>query len=63
LNTISLIGKLEEWGIPQGAPLVAKVAFSNLTCQQLRRILQQIPSAHRANLEVTYQQPQTPPAP
>ncbi|MCX6926381.1 MAG: hypothetical protein NT154_24715 [Verrucomicrobia bacterium] len=63
LNTISLIGKLEEWGIPQGAPLVAKVAFSDLTCQQLRRILQQIPSAHRANLEVTYEQPQTPPAP
>jgi hypothetical protein len=63
LNTISLIGKLEEWGIPQGAPLVAKVAFSNLTYQQLRRILTQIPSAHRANLEVTYEQPQTPPAP
>jgi len=59
-NTISLIGQLEQWGITQDTLLTsAKVEFSNLTAQQLRRILQQIPSAHRANLEVSYQQQQT----
>ena len=63
-NTISLIGQLEAWGITPDKMLTsAKVEFSNLTAQQLRRILQQIPSAHRANLEVSYQQPPTPPAP
>jgi hypothetical protein len=61
-NTISLIGQLEAWGITPDQMLTsAKVEFSNLTAQQLRRILQQVPSAHRANLEVSYQQPQTPP--
>ena len=61
-NTISLIGQLEQWGVTPDKMLTsAKVEFSNLTAQQLRRILQQIPSAHRANLEVSYQQPQTPP--
>jgi hypothetical protein len=61
-NTISLIGQLEQWGITPDRTLTsAKVEFTNLTAQQLRRILQQIPSAHRANLEVSYEQPQTPP--
>ncbi|MEI6075300.1 MAG: hypothetical protein WCS94_06995, partial [Verrucomicrobiota bacterium] len=63
-NTISLIGQLEAWGITSDQTLTsAKVEFSNLTAQQLRRILQQVPSAHRANLEVSYQQPQTPSTP
>jgi metal-sulfur cluster biosynthetic enzyme len=57
-NTLTLIGKLVEWGItPEMTLTTAKVQFSNLTAQQLRRILQQIPSAHRANLEVTFNQP------
>ncbi|MDB6022250.1 MAG: hypothetical protein JWQ04_2107 [Pedosphaera sp.] len=61
-NTISLIGQLELWGVTPDKMLTsAKVEFTNLTAQQLRRILQQIPSAHRANLEVSYQQQQTPP--
>ena len=61
-NTISLIGQLEAWGITPDKTLTsAKVEFTNITAQQLRRILQQIPSAHRANLEVSYEQPQTPP--
>lgn len=63
-NTISLIGQLEAWGITPDQTLTsAKVEFTNLTAQQLRRILQQVPSAHRANLEVSYQQPPTPPTP
>ena len=62
-NTISLIGQLEQWGItPDKMLTLAKVEFTNLTAQQFRRILQEIPSAHRANLEVTFQQ-QPPPAP
>jgi hypothetical protein len=62
-NTISLIGQLELWGITLDKTLTsAKVEFSNLTAQQLRRILQQIPSAHRAKLEVSFEQQQTPPA-
>jgi len=57
-NTITLIGKLEEWGITPDKTLTsANVRFTNLTAQQLRRILQQIPSAHRANLEITFEQP------
>ncbi|SPE58503.1 conserved hypothetical protein [Verrucomicrobia bacterium] len=60
--TLNLIGQLELWGItPDKVLTVAKVEFSNVTAQQLRRILQQIPSGQRANLEVTYQPP--PPAP
>jgi hypothetical protein len=57
-NTLNLIGQLEGWGITSDRVLtLAKVEFSNLTAQELRRILQQIASARRANLEVTWQQP------
>ena len=52
---INLSGCFETWGIPTSLTIeTAKIEFSGLTAQQIKQILQRIPSAFRANLEIDY---------
>jgi hypothetical protein len=58
-NVINLIGSFEKWGVPTTTNLSsAKVEFNDLTVQQMKQILQRIPSAFRASLEISYTQEQ-----
>jgi hypothetical protein len=54
---INLSGCFERWNIPSEITLDnARIEFKDLTVQQVKQILQRIPSAFRASLEVTYSQ-------
>ena len=56
---INLIGSFEKWGISPTQELnSAKIEFNNITVQQIKQILQRVPSAFRASLEITYSQDQ-----
>lgn len=53
---LNLSGLFEKWGIQPGQTLeTAQIAFTGLTVQQIRQILQKMPSAYKATLEITYQ--------
>jgi len=52
---VNLCGQFERWGLHDGTTLkTAKVEFRGLSVQQIKQILQRLPSAFRASLEVTY---------
>lgn len=52
---INLCGYFEKWGIDPSTTLKnAKIEFANLTAQQIKQILQRLPSAFRASLEISY---------
>jgi hypothetical protein len=51
---INLSGQFEKWGIASSAELtIAKIEFTNLTAQQLKQILERLPTAFKASLEVS----------
>lgn len=55
-NGINLSGCFEKWGIPSDQTLSsAKIEFQGLTAQQIKQILQRIPSTFKANLEISYE--------
>jgi len=52
---INLSGFFEKWGIASTQTIdSAKIDFSGLTAQQIKQILQRIPSNVKAKLEITY---------
>ncbi len=52
---LNLSGCFEEWGISANQNLnKARIEFSDLTAQQIKQILQRLPSAFKADLEVIY---------
>jgi hypothetical protein len=52
---INLSGCFERWGVPSGTTLSsAKVTFTDVSVQQLKQILQRLPSSFRASLEISY---------
>lgn len=54
-TVINLIGSFEQWGVPSDTKLdSAKLSFVGLTVQEVKQLLQKLPSSIRANLEVTY---------
>lgn len=54
---INLSGCFESWGVsPTQSIESARIEFSSLTVQQVKQILQRIPSAFKATLEITYKE-------
>ena len=54
---INLIGCFETWGIDSSQDIeVARLEFDGLTVQQIKKILQAIPSAFKAKLEIEYKE-------
>ncbi|MDR3555654.1 MAG: hypothetical protein P4L55_12930 [Syntrophobacteraceae bacterium] len=54
---INLSGSFESWGVSSGQAIEkARIEFSGLTVQQVKQILQRIPSAFKALLEVEYKE-------
>jgi hypothetical protein len=52
---INLSGNFETWGVPASQAIeTARIEFSGLTAQQIKQILQRIPSTFKATLEITY---------
>lgn len=52
---INLAASFEKWSIPSGTLLDnAKVEFEGLTVQQLKQILQRLPSSVKASLEISF---------
>ena len=52
---INLCGAFEQWGLDASTDLArAKIEFHNLSVQQIKQILQRLPSAFKATIEVTY---------
>lgn len=52
---INLSGQFEKWGMaPSNQLTTAKLEFTNLTVQQLKQILQKLPPAYKAYLEISY---------
>jgi hypothetical protein len=52
---INLAGCFERWGIDAGTTLTsAKIEFRNVNAQQVKQILQRLPSSLKASLEVSY---------
>lgn len=52
---INLCGSFEQWGLDSSDTLrSAKIEFQGLTVQQIKQILQRLPSAFKARLEVAY---------
>jgi hypothetical protein len=52
---INLSGCFEKWGITPDTTLdTAKIEFSNLTAQQIKQVLQRLPSSLKASLDVTF---------
>ena len=52
---INLTGYFEKWGVPSSTILNnAKVVFEGLTVQQLKQILQRLPSSVKASLEISF---------
>jgi hypothetical protein len=53
---INLSGCFESWGVSSNQPIEsARIEFSGLTAQQIKQILQRIPSTFKATLEIDYQ--------
>ena len=53
---INLSGCFEKWDISSDRTLnSAKIEFQGLTAQQVKQILQRIPSTFKASLEITFQ--------
>ena len=52
---INLSGCFETWGVPTSQTIeTARIEFAGLTAQQIKQILQRIPSTFRATLEIFY---------
>jgi len=52
---INLSGCFETWGVPTSQSIeTARIEFAGLTAQQVKQILQRIPSTFRATLEIAY---------
>ncbi|BBO67937.1 hypothetical protein DSCA_18670 [Desulfosarcina alkanivorans] len=52
---INLSGCFETWGVPTSQTIeTARIEFAGLTAQQIKQILQRIPSTFRATLEIVY---------
>ncbi len=56
---INLCGAFEQWGLDASTTLArTKIEFHNLSVQQVKQILQRLPSAFKATMEVTYTEDQ-----
>lgn len=54
---INLSGCFERWGVPSGVTLSsAKIELKDVSVQQVKQILQRLPSSFRASLEISYQE-------
>lgn len=54
---INLSGCFETWGISSNQSIeIARIEFSGLTAQQIKQILQRIPSTFKASLDITYKE-------
>lgn len=54
---INLSGCFERWRVPSGTTLSsARLEFKDVSVQQIKQILQRLPSAFRASLEISYQE-------
>lgn len=53
---INLAGFFETWGLTTEIIDTAKIEFSGLNPSQIKQILQRIPSAFKAILEITYKE-------
>jgi hypothetical protein len=54
---INLSGCFESWGISSNQSIEsARIEFSGLTAQQIKQILQRIPSTFKASLDITYKE-------
>jgi len=54
---INLSGFFEKWGVLPSQTLdTARIEFGDLTAQQVKQILQRIPSTFKAKLEITYKE-------
>jgi hypothetical protein len=54
---INLSGSFEAWGIPSDRCIDnASISFAGLTVQQIRQVLQRIPSTFKATLDITYKE-------
>ncbi len=52
---INLSGCFEAWGISSGQTIEsARIEFTGLSAQQIKQILQRIPSTFKASLDITY---------
>jgi type III secretory pathway lipoprotein EscJ len=52
---INLSGCFETWGVPTSQTIeTARIEFAGLTAQQIKQILQRIPSTFKATLEIAY---------
>lgn len=58
---INLSGCFERWRVPSGTTLSsAKIEFKDVSVQQVKQILQRLPSAFRASLKISYQEEDKP---
>lgn len=56
---INLCGAFEQWGVDASTTLArTKIEFHNLSVQQVKQILQRLPSAFKATMEITYTEDQ-----
>jgi len=54
---INLSGSFEAWGVSSSQSIEkARIEFCGLTAQQIKQILQRIPSAFKASLEIEYKE-------
>jgi hypothetical protein len=54
---INLSGCFESWGVSSGQSIeTARIEFSGLTSQQIKQILQRIPSSFKATLDITWRE-------
>ena len=54
---INLSGCFESWGVSSDQPIEsARIEFSGLTSQQIKQILQRIPSSFKATLDITWRE-------
>jgi len=57
MNCINLSGCFEKWGVSSTKNLEsASVEFSGITVQQMKQILQRIPSSYRANMSISFEE-------
>jgi hypothetical protein len=54
---LNLIGCFETWGISSSQTIEsARIEFSGLTAQQIKQILQRVPSTFKANLDISFKE-------
>lgn len=54
-NGLNLIGQFDQWGIDSTQQLqTARIDFRDLSVQQLKQILQRLPSSFKVSMEITY---------